>query len=132
MHGVFVTAITLQAIEWIFVIVRQSSTITLNGFLPGKFNLSIFDIVQNNITIRDSIVGIWKDLQEAPEFSKKGKILTKIRVKPLININSILERIRAEKIIGQIVIDMTKKIMTFIYSYTTIKSIYISLVFSKN
>ncbi|XOD70333.1 MAG: hypothetical protein ACMUEK_01530 [Sodalis sp. (in: enterobacteria)] len=45
MHGVFVTAITLQAIEWIFVIVRQSSTITLNGFLPGKFNLSIFDIV---------------------------------------------------------------------------------------
>ena len=45
------------------------STSVLNGLPPGDFPVSIFDVVLKRLTIRGSIVGTRKDMQEALQFA---------------------------------------------------------------
>lgn len=106
-HGVLVTAVSPRAFEQAIGMARRGGTITLNGLPPGKFDLSIFDMVLDGITVRGSIVGTRKDLQEALDFASRGKISANISVEPLMNINAIFDRMRAGKIAGRVVIDMT-------------------------
>ncbi len=49
-----------------------------------------------------------KILQEALDFAGRNKVHAEIAVEPLENINSIFERMRAGKITGRIVVDMSK------------------------
>lgn len=65
-------------------------------------------MVLDGITVRGSIVGTRKDLQEALDFASRGKIMANISVEPLININAIFDRMRAGKIAGRVVIDMAQ------------------------
>ncbi|MEJ5078150.1 zinc-dependent alcohol dehydrogenase [Erwinia sp. MYb535] len=67
----------------------------LNGLPPGKFDLSIFDMVLDGITVRGSIVGTRKDLQEALDFAGRHKVAANISVEPLANINDIFARMHA-------------------------------------
>lgn len=107
-HGVLVTAVSPKAFEQATTMMRRGGTMVLNGLPPGKFDLSIFDMVLDGITVRGSIVGTRKDLQEALDFAGRNKVHAEIAVEPLENINSIFERMRAGKITGRIVVDMSK------------------------
>jgi D-arabinose 1-dehydrogenase-like Zn-dependent alcohol dehydrogenase len=42
------------------------------GLPPGEFPTPIFDVVLKRLTIRGSIVGTRKDLQEALQFAAEG------------------------------------------------------------
>lgn len=105
-HGVLVTAVSPKAFEQAVSIVRRGGTMVLNGLPAGKFDLSIFDMVLDGVTVRGSIVGTRLDLQEALEIAAKGKVKAHINVEPLENINDIFDRMEHGKIDGRIVVDM--------------------------
>ena len=107
-HGVLVTAVSPKAFEQAVSIIRRGGTMVLNGLPPGKFDLSIFDMVLDGITVRGSIVGTRLDLKEALDIAAKGKVKAHISVEPLENINDIFERMEHGKIDGRIVIDFRK------------------------
>ncbi|MCG7387940.1 alcohol dehydrogenase AdhP [Pantoea sp. ACRSB] len=106
-HGVLVTAVSPKAFEQAIGTLRRGGTMVLNGLPPGKFDLSIFDMVLDGITVRGSIVGTRKDLQEALDFAGRHKVKATIAVEPLSNINDIFARMRAGNIEGRIVVDMS-------------------------
>lgn len=106
-HGVLVTAVSPKAFEQAVAIIRRGGTMVLNGLPPGKFDLSIFDMVLDGITVRGSIVGTRLDLKEALEIAARGKVKAHVSVEPLENINDIFERMENGKIEGRIVIDFT-------------------------
>jgi propanol-preferring alcohol dehydrogenase len=105
-HGVLVTAVSPKAFEQAVKILRRGGTMVLNGLPPGKFDLSIFDMVLDGITVRGSIVGTRLDLKEALDIAARGKVKAHIHVEPLHQINDIFERMEQGKIDGRIVIDM--------------------------
>jgi alcohol dehydrogenase, propanol-preferring len=105
-HGVLVTAVSPKAFEQAVSIIRRGGTMVLNGLPPGKFDLSIFDMVLDGITVRGSIVGTRLDLKEALDIAAKGKVKAHISVEPLENINDIFERMEHGKIDGRIVVDL--------------------------
>ena len=53
-----------------------------SGLPPGDFALPIFDVVLNAKTVRGSIVGTRKDLQEALAFAGEGKVATPLQRRP--------------------------------------------------
>ncbi|MFT4021193.1 MAG: alcohol dehydrogenase AdhP [Acinetobacter sp.] len=105
-HGVLVTAVSPKAFEQAVSIVRRGGTMVLNGLPPGKFDLSIFDMVLEGITVRGSIVGTRLDLKEALDIAARGKVKATIAVEPLENINDVFERMEHGKIDGRIVLDL--------------------------
>ena len=107
-HGVLVTAVSPKAFEQAVSIVRRGGTMVLNGLPPGKFDLSIFDMVLDGITVRGSIVGTRLDLKEALDIAARGKVKAHIHVEPLENINDIFHRMENGKIDGRIVVDLRK------------------------
>lgn len=105
-HGVLVTAVSPKAFEQAVSIIRRGGTMVLNGLPPGKFDLSIFDMVLEGITVRGSIVGTRLDLKEALDIAAKGKVKAHISVEPIENINDIFKRMEQGKIEGRIVVDL--------------------------
>jgi alcohol dehydrogenase, propanol-preferring len=106
-QGVLVTAVSPKAFEQALNMADRGGTVALNGLPPGDFSLSIFDTVLNGITVRGSIVGTRLDLQEALDFTNDGKVKATVAVDKLGNINSVFDRMRAGKIDGRIVLNMS-------------------------
>jgi alcohol dehydrogenase, propanol-preferring len=76
---------------------------------PGDFALPIFDMVLNAKTVRGSIVGTRKDLQEALEFAAEGKVRTVCSEDRLDNINQVFDRMRHGEIEGRVVMRLTEE-----------------------
>ncbi|SEP94969.1 alcohol dehydrogenase, propanol-preferring [Faunimonas pinastri] len=57
--------------------------------------------------MRGFIVGTRRDLEEALAFAAEGKVKSQIRKAPLEEINSIFADLKAGKIEGRVVLDMT-------------------------
>ena len=57
-------------------------------------------MVLDGITVRGSIVGTRKDLQEALDFAGRHKVKANVAVEPLTNINDIFARMHAGKLKG--------------------------------
>lgn len=102
-HGVLVTAVSRSAFSQALQMLHKRGTMSLVGLPPGDFALPIFDIVLNAKTVRGSIVGTRKDLQEALEFAGEGKVRTVFSEDRLDNINHILQRMRLGDIEGRVV-----------------------------
>ncbi|MDQ0008720.1 propanol-preferring alcohol dehydrogenase [Luteibacter jiangsuensis] len=105
-HGALVTAVSPKAFSQALGMVRRGGTVALNGLPPGKFELSIFDMVLEGITVRGSIVGTRLDLQESLAFAGAGKVKATVSTDRLENINGIFDRMRAGQIEGRVVMDM--------------------------
>lgn len=106
MHGALVTAVSPIAFKQGLETLRRKGTMALNGLPPGNFDLSIFDTVLNRITIRGSIVGTRKDLQEAIEFAAEGKVKATVTAAKLENINEVFDQMKAGKIDGRMVLQI--------------------------
>jgi propanol-preferring alcohol dehydrogenase len=106
-HGVLVTAVSLPAFKQAVGMLRRGGTCVLNGLPPGEFPVSIFDLVLNGQTVRGSIVGTRKDLEEALQFAAEGKVKATIEKQPLGSINNIFDRLKKGKVNGRIVLDIT-------------------------
>ena len=103
-HGVLVTAVSRSAFAQALGMVRRGGTISLNGLPPGDFPLPIFSTVLNGITVRGSIVGTRRDLQESLDFAAEGKVRAHIHRDRLENINAVFAALKAGKVDGRVVL----------------------------
>ncbi|WP_316231970.1 alcohol dehydrogenase AdhP [Bradyrhizobium sp. SZCCHNR1051] len=104
-HGVLVTAVSTSAFAQALHMVRRKGTVSLVGLPPGEFPTPIFDVVLKRITVRGSIVGTRRDLDEAIAFAADGKVTAEVTTAPLSEINSVFDRMKAGKIDGRVVLD---------------------------
>jgi len=104
-HGVLVTAVSPKAFSQAVETVRRGGTVVLIGLPAGSFDLSIFNMVLDGITVRGSIVGSRMDLKEALMLAGAGKVKAHIHTDKLENINDIFAKLEAGKIDGRMVID---------------------------
>ncbi|MBR0826835.1 alcohol dehydrogenase AdhP [Bradyrhizobium manausense] len=104
-HGVLVTAVSTAAFAQALKMVRRKGTVSLVGLPPGEFPTPIFDVVLKRITVRGSIVGTRRDLNEAIAFAADGKVRSEITKVPLTAINEVFEKMKAGKIEGRMVLD---------------------------
>ena len=102
-HGVLVTAVSRSAFSQALGMLHKRGTMSLVGLPPGDFALPIFDVVLNAKTVRGSIVGTRKDLQEALAFAGEGKIHTVFHEEQLDDINGVLEQMEHGAIEGRVV-----------------------------
>ncbi|HVI88802.1 MAG TPA: alcohol dehydrogenase AdhP [Dongiaceae bacterium] len=105
-HGVLVTAVSRTAFAQGIGMLHKRGTMALVGLPPGDFDLPIFDVVLNAKTVRGSIVGTRKDLEECLAFAAEGKVKADITLDRLDNINDIFARLKAGAIDGRIVIQI--------------------------
>jgi alcohol dehydrogenase, propanol-preferring len=61
-------------------------------------------VVLKGITIRGSILGTRKDLQESLQFAAEGKVKPTIETQPLEAVNDVFDRLRSGKVNGRVVI----------------------------
>lgn len=106
-HGVLVTAVSPPAFSQAIRMVRRKGTVSLVGLPPGEFPTPIFDVVLKRITVRGSIVGTRRDLDEAIAFATEGKVRTEIHKAPIEDINDIFTRLKDGKIEGRMVLDFS-------------------------
>ena len=104
-NGVLVTAVSPPAFAQALQIVRRKGTVSLVGLPPGDFATPIFDVVLKRITVRGSIVGTRRDLDEAIAFATSGKVRSQITRARLEDINGIFDRLEHGRIEGRMVLD---------------------------
>lgn len=109
MHGVLVTAVSPIAFEQGIGMLRRKGTIALNGLPKGSFDLPIFETVLNRYTVRGSIVGTRKDMQEAIAFAVEGKVKANIHTAKLEDINKIFDDMRKGDITGRVVLEIASE-----------------------
>lgn len=106
-HGILVTAVSPPAFSQALQMVRRKGVVALVGLPPGDFATPIFDVVLKRITLRGSIVGTRRDLDEAIAFAADGKVKAEITRAPLSDINAIFAKLKAGEISGRMVLDLT-------------------------
>jgi propanol-preferring alcohol dehydrogenase len=104
-HGVLVTAVSRAAFGQGVAMLHKRGTMSLVGLPPGDFALPIFDVVLNAKTVRGSIVGTRKDLEEALAFAGEGAVKAHFSVDKLENVNAIFERMKQGTIDGRVVLE---------------------------
>jgi len=108
MHGVLVTAVSPIAFKQGISALRRKGTIALNGLPKGGFDLPIFDTVINRYTVRGSIVGTRKDMQEAIDFALDGKVKATVCTAKLEDINSVFDEMKKGDIEGRVVLEIAR------------------------
>ncbi len=108
-HGVLVTAVSPPAFAQALRMVRRKGTVSLVGLPPGDFHTPIYDVVLKRITLRGSIVGTRRDLDEAIAFAAEGKVKADIRKAPLDAINTIFSDLKAGRVEGRMVLDLAAR-----------------------
>ena len=105
-HGVLVTAVSPVAFKQAIGMLRRRGTCVLVGLPPGEFPVPIFDVVLNRYTLRGSIVGTRKDLEEALAFAAQGMVKPTIEQLPLDSINDVFARLKEGKVNGRVVLNI--------------------------
>jgi propanol-preferring alcohol dehydrogenase len=105
-HAVLITAVSVKAFQQALGMLRRGGTCVLNGLPPGEFPTPIFDVVLKRLTIRGSIVGTRKDLQEALQFAAEGKVRATIETQPLEAVNDVFDRLRRGAVQGRVVLQV--------------------------
>ncbi len=105
-HGIVITAVSPVAFAQGIGMLRRGGTCVLIGLPPGDFPTPIFDVVLKRLTIRGSIVGTRKDLQEALQFAAEGCVTATIETQPLAAINTVFNRLKAGAVSGRVVLQI--------------------------
>jgi len=108
MHGVLVTAPSPIAFNQGLSALRRKGILSLNGLPAGTFDLSIFNTVINGTTIRGSIVGTRKDMEEAISFALEGKVKATVKAAKLEDINTVFDDMKKGDISGRMVLEIAK------------------------
>lgn len=106
LHGLLITAVSPDAIQKGLSSLRRKGVLVLNGIPPGNAVLPIFDMILNRYTVRGSIVGTRKDMEEAIAFASEGKVRAIYHTAKLEDINTILKQMKNGEIEGRVVLDI--------------------------
>lgn len=99
-------AVTKKAFKQAYHSLKRGGTLVLVGLPNDELPIPIFDTVLNGVTVKGSIVGTRKDLQEALEFAAQGKVKVNIETQPLEKINEVFERMEKGQINGRVVLTL--------------------------
>lgn len=99
-------AVTKVAFEQAYQSVKRGGTLVVVGLPHADLPIPIFNTVLNGVTVRGSIVGTRKDMQEALEFAAQGKVKTNIETAPMDSVNEVLEKMEKGQINGRVVLTM--------------------------
>ncbi|WP_127130894.1 alcohol dehydrogenase AdhP [Georgenia sp. SYP-B2076] len=105
-HGALVTAVNAHAFPQAVGALRRGGTVVLVGLPPESFPLDIFTTVLFGLTVRGSIVGTRKDMEEALDFFARGKVAPTFTTRPLADVNEIFAEMAAGRIDGRVVMAM--------------------------
>ncbi len=105
-HGVLVAAVSPKIFRQSIDMLRSGGTCVLVGLPPGDFSTPIFDVVLKGLTVRGSIVGTRKDLEESLQFAAEGKVKATVETQPLDAINDGFKRLKGGQVNGRVVLDL--------------------------
>lgn len=108
MHVVLVAAPSPIAFKHGISVLRRKGTIALNGLPKGIFDLPIFETVLNRYTVRGSIVGTRKDMQEAIQFAVEGKVKATVHPTQVEDMNTVFDEMKKGEIERRVVLEIAK------------------------
>lgn len=107
-HASVVTAVSQIAFNQAIGSVRAGARIVAVGLPKGAMEVSITKVVLDGIEIAGSLVGTRQDLAEAFNLTADGDIKPIVALRPLSDVNDIIDEMKAGKIEGRMVVDFTK------------------------
>lgn len=108
-HAAVVTAVAKSAFNSAVASVRAAGRVVAVGLPVETMDLSIPRLVLDGIEVVGSLVGTREDLKEAFRFGAEGKVVPKVAMRPLEDINAIFEEMEQGKFTGRMVIDFKNK-----------------------
>lgn len=97
-------AVNKVAFEQAYHSVKRGGSVVLVGLPNADIPVPIFDTVLNGVSVKGSIVGTRKDMQEALQFAADGKVKAIISTAKLDEINEIFDRMEKGQINGRVVL----------------------------
>ncbi|MEI3610643.1 alcohol dehydrogenase AdhP [Pseudogracilibacillus sp. SO10305] len=98
-------AVTKVAFEQAYHSVKRGGSVVLVGLPNDSIPVPIFDTVLNGVSVKGSIVGTRKDMQEALQFAADGKVKAIVATGKLDDINEIFDRMEKGEINGRVVLE---------------------------
>lgn len=106
-HAAIVTAVAKVAFNSAVDALRAGGRLVAVGLPPEAMSLDIPRLVLDGIEVVGSLVGTRQDLVEAFEFAAQGKVVPKVTLRPIEDINEIFDEMQQGKIKGRMVIDLS-------------------------
>src|SRR5262249_1524094 len=103
-HVAVVTSGSKAAYDSAFYSVRSGGTLMVVG-MPAE-DLSFPAIMMREMRIQSSATGTRDDLRAVLDLATAGRIKCQIETEPLSNVNVVLDRMRAGKITGRVVLKL--------------------------
>lgn len=107
-HAAIVTAVAKSAFNSAVASVRAAGRVVAVGLPVDTMDLSIPRLVLDGIEVVGSLVGTREDLKEAFRFGAEGKVVPKVQMRPLEDINTIFDEMEQGKFTGRMVIDFNR------------------------
>ena len=106
-HAAVVTAVAKVAFNSAVDALRAGGRLVAVGLPPEAMSLNIPRLVLDGIEVVGSLVGTRQDLAEAFEFAAQGKVVPKVTLRPIEDINEIFDEMQQGKIKGRMVINLS-------------------------
>ncbi len=103
-----ITAVAKTPFNQAIDVVKAGARVVAVGLPVDKMDLDIPRLVLDGIQVVGSLVGTRQDLQEAFQFAAEGKVVPKVALRKIEEINEIFEEMDRGKFTGRMVIDFTK------------------------
>lgn len=104
-YAAVVTAVAKSAFNSAVAAVRAGGRIVAVALPVDTMDLNIPRLVLDGIEVVGSLVGTREDLREAFQFGAEGKVVPKVTLRPLEDINDIFDEMTTGKFTGRMVID---------------------------
>lgn len=102
-----VTAVAKAPFNQAVDVVKAGALVVAVGLPVNKMNLDIPRLVLDGIQVVGSLVSTRQDLKEAFQFTAEGKVVPRVTLRKLEEINDIMEEMEQGKFTGRMVIDFT-------------------------
>ncbi len=102
-HAVINLATHPSAYDLAIKCARRKGFVVLVAMPKGDISVDVVYLVLNRITIRGSIVGTREDMREALDFASRGLVKCEIQVRPLEEVNEVIEDMLQNKTKGRVV-----------------------------
>lgn len=103
-----ITAVAKTPFNQAIDVVKAGARVVAVGLPVDKMDLDIPRLVLDGIEVVGSLVGTRQDLTEAFQFAAEGKVVPKVQLRQVEEINEIFEEMEKGTITGRMVIDFRK------------------------
>ncbi|MDU3213839.1 MAG: zinc-binding dehydrogenase, partial [Staphylococcus epidermidis] len=101
-----ITAVAKTPFNQAVDVVKAGARVVAVGLPVDKMDLDIPRLVLDGIEVVGSLVGTRQDLREAFQFAAENKVIPKVQLRQLSEINDIFDEMEKGTITGRMVIDM--------------------------